>query len=72
MKLLCKVTGEHRWLLNSERREFVPIVDVCTRCGHQRHLLPWGRCLGEHPLADHYDKEGRVKDFEPCTAGGPQ
>lgn len=70
MKLICTLF-EHDWLLSQERREFFPITDVCLRCGHQRALLPYGRCLGDHPIADHYDKDGHVKAFEPCPAGGP-
>lgn len=76
MKLLCKIKGEHDWLLDhgsdhGARREFITVTDVCLRCGHQRTLLPYGRCLGDHPIADHYDQDGHLKSFAPCPAGGP-
>ena len=71
MKLLCRMKGQHDWLLDHERREFIPMTDVCMRCGHQTQLLPYGRCLGDHPIADHYDQDGHLKDFAPCRLGGP-
>lgn len=71
MKLLCKIKGEHDWFPDNGRSEFIPLAEVCLRCGHQRTLLPFGRCLGDHPIAEHYDKDGHVKPFD-CPAGGPQ
>lgn len=66
MKLFCKVFG-HKWFLGrGSFSEFVPVPDRCLRCSKKRVVLPWGDCLGEHPLAEHYDEEGRLVLVDGC------
>lgn len=57
-QLVCSYKGDD-WLLGSAGNEFVPVTDVCTRCGKHRVILPWGDCIGlgvldMHPIAQHY------------------
>jgi hypothetical protein len=60
----------HKWFpdLNSE---FLPITQVCLKggCVKTQVILPWGDCLSGHPIAEHYDKQGRMVPIEKC--GGP-
>lgn len=69
MRWRCKRKG-HDWFPNLGMREFVPQQDICLRCGTVRTLLPYGTCLGGHPLAEHYDDEGHMVPHRWCP--GPR
>lgn len=53
MRIICR-WRDHDWFPNIERMEFLPVQDVCLRCNAKRTQLPWGECLGGHPIAEHY------------------
>lgn len=74
----CRRKG-HDWLLGHALREgvstppagtrgaeFIPVLDLCLRCGAKETTLPWGWCLGDHPLAEHYDAEGELVEHPTC------
>lgn len=56
----CERRG-HDWFGRSVS-EYVASTAICLRCGVFDYALPWGECLGGHPLAEHYrvDEEGLV------------
>lgn len=68
-KTKCERKG-HDWLLHLQQ-EFIPSIDVCLRCGKKRKILPWGWCLGGHPIHEHYLDDSDVPHpVGNCT--GPQ
>ena len=74
----CRRKG-HDWLLSRAANyspsrpgaEFIPVDDICLRCGARRTTLPWGWCLGDHPIAEHYDPEGNPTEPLTASARGP-
>lgn len=72
-KRICRRKG-HEWLLSHAAKyisdqpgsEFIPVHDICLRCGEKTVTLPWGECMGEHPLAEHYDAEGGLVEHPSC------
>lgn len=46
--------------------EFIPVDDICLRCGARAVTLPWGQCLNGHPLAEHYDDAGGLVSHPTC------
>lgn len=68
---VCRRRG-HDWFPDEEPREFIPVLNICLRCQQSRVVLPYGECLGGHPLAEHYDLTGwRLGPAENCASGGP-
>jgi len=67
----CRRRG-HDWFPGGEAMEFIPVEQLCLRCGEKTALLPYGTCLGAggHPLSDHYDAEGHGVVLTECA--GPQ
>lgn len=65
----CEKVG-HNWFPGLERREFLPMPNICLRCNAQQVLLPYGHCLGGHPIAEHYDDKGLPVEVPQCV-GGP-
>lgn len=70
----CRRRG-HDWLLGYSTvyvsgrptSEFIPITDICLRCGELDVSLPWGECLGgQHPLAEHYNPDGTLREHPTC------
>lgn len=71
MKWRCRREG-HDWFPDWSTSEYLPRVDMCIRCRDTRVLLPWGECLGGHPIADHYEPSGEPAAPVPeCRTGGP-
>lgn len=70
LKTKCERKG-HDWFPGVGPREFIPTSDICFRCKAKRTHLPWGQCLGGHPLADHYDMQGTLTKVPGCRTGGP-
>lgn len=65
----CERRG-HDWFPNARGpREFIPVSDVCFRCQIRRVFLPTGRCLYNHPIAEHYDAHGERVLLESCPNG---
>ena len=62
----CRRRG-HDWFPNLVAREFIPTADLCFRCRARRTLLPWGRCITGHPIADHYDPRGNLIAVAGCA-----
>lgn len=58
-RALCERRG-HDWFPDNEPREFIPSATLCLRCGEHKVMLPWGTCLREHPLREHYDEAGKL------------
>lgn len=65
MKRRCR-RGEHDWFPDLGAKEFIPLGDICLNCPAMRMTLPWGQCLGKHPIADHYDQMGQLVPFPNC------
>ena len=59
----------HDYFPEAAPREFLPTSGKCRRCGTSRVWLPYGQCLTGHPLADHYDAEGRPVPVASCLSG---
>lgn len=58
----------HDWFPDLDRREFLPVQDICQRCGAKRTKLPYGQCLsGDHRIAEHYHQSGL--DLQPHAVG---
>jgi hypothetical protein len=59
---------EHDWFPNIEPSEFLPLVDICLsgRCTARRVSLPYGQCLGGHPIAEHYGVDGSLVPHPVC------
>lgn len=55
MSLFSRCWRDHKWFPDLGRQEFIPVQDVCLRCRAVRTHLPWGECLGGHPIQDHYE-----------------
>lgn len=53
MKLRCRLF-DHDWFPDAEAREFLPVEVRCLRCGAEEVRMPYGQCLGGHPIAEHY------------------
>lgn len=64
----CQRRG-HKWFPAIGPHEFIVDHDYCLRCKTHRVTLPWGQCLGDHPIAEHYDALGRLVAHPDC--GGP-
>lgn len=65
---------KHDWFPDlNPPMEFIPTIDICLRswCKARRVNLPWGQCLGGHPIAEHYDAEGELIPHALCL-GGPR
>jgi len=56
----------HQWLLPREAREFLPVTNYCMRCSARETYPPTGMCLGNHPLAEHYDAVGNLIAIDHC------
>lgn len=72
---LCRRRG-HDWFPAASAREFIPVMNICLRCGENRYVMPWGQCLGGHPMAEHYDVDsfGELVRFDrlpQCVSNGP-
>lgn len=65
----CAQRG-HDWFPMLAAREFIPVSNVCLRCGEENVMLPWGQCLSGHPIAEHYDAAGQLVTLEECP--GPR
>lgn len=62
----CRRKG-HDWFPDREEAsEFIVITQVCLRCHARRALLPWGECLGGHPIREHYNRYGHPKPVMGC------
>lgn len=61
---------DHTWFPDLGQREFIPMHEVCLKCRASRVLLPWGQCLGGHPIHEHYDQDGELQDVPGCE--GPR
>lgn len=57
---------QHEWFPGYGHREFIPTTQICLRCHDERTLLPWGQCLGGHPIAQHYDQDGQPFELPNC------
>ena len=68
MNLICR-WRDHDWFPNLVRSEFLPLQDICLRCGARRTQLPWGQCLGGHPMAEHYQHDPMVAEPIGACAG---
>lgn len=66
----CERT-QHDWFPPPRSSEFLPVKSTCLRCRTTMTNLPHGECLGGHPLADHYDRDGERVPFVGCRLGGP-
>jgi hypothetical protein len=62
---------KHDWFPNHPPREFIVTTDVCMHCDATRVLMPYGPCLGGHPIAEHFNAEGRMVTVPNCTTKGP-
>lgn len=60
----------HEWFPDIEPREFIPVHQICVRCDKPRVLLPWGQCLRDHPIAEHY-WPGTMLAHETSTCPAP-
>lgn len=65
----CNRKG-HDWFPDEERREFIPVVVTCLRCTATKTMLPYGQCLGGHPMVEHYRfvPPERPRAVEGCPA----
>lgn len=61
---------QHDWFPDLEPSEFLPIGARCLECGASRMYLPYGQCLGGHPLAEHYDEHAEIVEHPTCP--GPR
>jgi hypothetical protein len=52
-------------------REFIPTMAICLRCTATVWTLPWGECLGGHPIREHYNEAGDLVELPSCRCGGP-
>ena len=59
---------KHDWFPNHDSREFIVTTDVCLHCDATRVLLPYGYCLNDHPLREHYDEYGRLIQISWCKS----
>ena len=52
-------------------REFIPVYSMCVRCPATEITMPWGDCLGGHPIVEHYDLLGTEHELpsEKCSVG---
>ena len=69
MRRRCAKRG-HDLFPGEAAREFLPVLNVCLRCKARVAVLPYGLCLGGHPLADHYDADGMPVQLAACA--GPR
>jgi len=37
----------------------MPATSVCLRCPATTITMPYGDCIGGHPIVDHYDFTGK-------------
>lgn len=64
----CALRGHAWYATRATAREFVPVRRACLRCGTEDALLPWGSCLGGHPIAEHYDATGHQIVHPSCPS----
>lgn len=57
-RLICWFAG-HKWFPPVQAREWMPATSVCLRCPATTITMPYGTCLGGHPVVDHYDLDGK-------------
>ena len=61
---------DHDWFPDLGAREFIPMHEVCLKCRAERHLMPWGQCLGGHAIQEHYTQDGELRPLSYCS--GPR
>lgn len=71
-RLICWAVG-HEWFPSSSPREYIPVFAQCLRCPATQIVLPYGECLGGHPMVEHYDLMGMEHELprEKCRTGRP-
>lgn len=66
----CRKIG-HDWLMRTHDSEFMPISDVCMRCGEARVIEPYGQCRCQHGWPYHHALE-RACQAPGCGCSGWQ
>lgn len=57
-RLICWLRG-HDWFPPIQAREWLPVKSGCLRCSATTLTMPYGECLGGHPVVEHYDLAGK-------------
>jgi hypothetical protein len=62
-RLVCQFV-EHDWFPHPVEREYIPTISECLRCDARQVTMPYGSCLGGHPIQEHYDLDGREHQLD--------